>query len=90
MTGKEVQKALMKQGGYWEDVSTPLCPLLTAGMLTSGQAEGVGCLKDACCFWDMDEPDPEARNCCMASISLSAGCGMEYLERIGKMLDRRL
>lgn len=40
MTGKEVQKALMEQGGYWEDVSTPLCPLLTAGMLTSGQAEG--------------------------------------------------
>ena len=40
MTGKEAQKALMKQGGYWEDVSTPLCPLLTAGMLTSGRAEG--------------------------------------------------
>lgn len=90
MTGKEVQKALMVQGGYWEDESTPVCPLLTAGMLAHGQAEGVRCLKDACCFWDIEEPDEAERNCCIGSISLSAGVGMEYLGGIGKMLNRRL
>ena len=62
------------------------------GVLANPKYEhgGVACLREACAFYDIDEPDPGFRECCVMLSGSRAALIAEILDGIGKMLHKRL